>query len=92
MVRRKAVLERYAALRCRWNGSPCAAHVARRPVRAPCRGDASSAGVSSTGCWACRCAGAAGTCAWASGWSSGATVGRGAVRARAGRGRRAAGR
>eukprot|EP00966_Prymnesium_polylepis_P136306 3149469-Prymnesium_polylepis.1 len=45
MVRRKGVLERYAALRCLWHGvhvvertnrqSPCAAHVARRPVRRP---------------------------------------------------------
>eukprot|EP00966_Prymnesium_polylepis_P315254 7284273-Prymnesium_polylepis.1 len=44
MVRRKALLERYAALRCLWHeigvversnrSSPCAAHVARRTVRA----------------------------------------------------------
>eukprot|EP00966_Prymnesium_polylepis_P075331 1747216-Prymnesium_polylepis.1 len=38
-----------------------------------------------------QCAGAAGTCAWANGRSSGAAAGRGAVSACAGRGRRAAG-
>eukprot|EP00966_Prymnesium_polylepis_P038051 882331-Prymnesium_polylepis.1 len=52
--------------------------VSRGPLVAPprCRDAASSACVSSVGCWAGRCAGAAGTCAWASGRSSGAAAGR----------------
>eukprot|EP00966_Prymnesium_polylepis_P181027 4193017-Prymnesium_polylepis.1 len=52
-----------------------------------CRDAGSSVGESS---WAGQCAGAADTCAGASGRLSGAAAGRGAVRVRAGRGRRAA--
>ena len=66
-----------------------------RPRSAPtrprlCRDAGSSVGASSTGCWAGRCADAAGTCAGASGRSPDAAAGQGAVRVRADRGRRAA--
>eukprot|EP00966_Prymnesium_polylepis_P149489 3453730-Prymnesium_polylepis.1 len=91
MVRRKAVFERYAALRCLWHGvrvvescSDPSAPVSRNWFE--CR-------RVDHGVLGGRWKGAAGTCAWAArGRSSGATAGRGAVRARAGRGRRAAGR
>eukprot|EP00966_Prymnesium_polylepis_P134688 3113057-Prymnesium_polylepis.1 len=80
-----------------WQPIPAQVVALCRPRSAPtrprlCRDAGSSVGVSTTGCWAGQCAGAADTFAWASGRSSGAAAGRGAVRALAGRGRRAAGR
>jgi hypothetical protein len=72
-----AVLERYAALRCLLHGVRVVGRSNRqvvalcRPRSAPtrprlCRDAGSSVGVSTTGCWADQCAGAAGTCAWTS--------------------------